>query len=172
MFRTLRSRALVLPAALLLLGPRLQGQTAQPPSHVIFWLAAGPALVSASAPESILRLPEEQPGLTLSGTLQSGHLVLSARAAVVGLSPVAAWDAALLAGAGTSTVPAVYGSVAAGIGLTTVPGSSTGLSFPLEAQVGWRLTPSFGLGLYGFGSFGGPDDFLGVGLALRVGRLR
>jgi hypothetical protein len=85
---------------------------------------------------------------------------------------LSAWDWGFLAGLGSRTPHSVYGSVGAGIGYVSAYGRPAGVTIPVEAQVGAILTPTLGLGIYGFGSFAGPEKLLGLSIQGRLGHLR
>ena len=167
-----RRWALALTVTAGLLSARVSAQTSTTPVATKFWLAAGPVWVSGEPPIGGIVFGKAKVGFAAVSTVHSGHLVLSGRVTVAGTGPVAAWDLGVLAGVGSYTGPPVYGSIAAGLGRSSIQGRGSGISIPAQIEIGWRITGSFGVGLYGFGSFAGPDDFLGLGLMARVGRLR
>jgi hypothetical protein len=119
----------------------------------------------------------------LGVTGQVGHLVLSARGTnITQILGDDAWDVGLLAGLATKP-GRFHGSVSAGIGAVggqrvsqafngpTVTLSQK-VSLPLAAQVSWRPTKVFGLGLYGSAAVASGQHIWGVGLSVILGDLR
>jgi hypothetical protein len=158
-------------AALLLaqfsLAVPLQAQAAGPGPRLQYWITGG---VGWGLEAHSGQLASHQ-GLAFAGaaTLQQGVLVVSARSIHASPEQGSVWDAGLLAGVGSPAGYRMRGSVAAGIGRITGPAASA-WTLPLELQLAWRLRPGLALAAYGFGSFTGPQEMLGVTLAVQLGR--
>jgi hypothetical protein len=135
-----------------------------------YWITAGGGF--SDVIDDPMFLGEGGSALVGGATVQHRSLVASARVVRTDANHVAAWDAGLLAGIGSNPALPFRGSIAAGIGRIENARGAAGLTLPVELQLGCRLGSSVGLGVYAFGSFGGPADFLGATLALQFGRLR
>jgi hypothetical protein len=134
------------------------------------WLTAGAGVANISDERSFKG--EAGSALVALGSLQYRSVVVSTRLVRASASPTTGWDLGLLAGLGSSLKYPVHGSIAAGLGRVESGLGQAGVTFPVELQLGWRLGPTVGAGIYAFGSFGGPAEFLGATLALQIGRLR
>jgi hypothetical protein len=166
LYATLLGVGLLLPAA-----ATAQSTEASPP-RLHYWLAAGAGAATVGSGRDVFSFFQHHAALAGVASLQYRNVVFSARAASAGLSPTNAWDVGLLAGLGTSPLPAVSGSIGAGIARQDDTRGHASVALPLELQLTWRLTRWIGAGVYGFGSFGGSNDFLGATFMVRVGRLR
>ncbi len=157
--------------ALLLPGAGLSGQAITPHrSGVTYWLTAG-AGVGTMTDKGVIG-GRNGTALAAAGSVQYRAFVASARWARASDDPGAVWDVGVLAGVGTSPRPAVRGSIAAGLGRVESRLDGSGVAVPVELQLTWRITPTLGAGIYTFGSFGGPAEFVGAAFAVQIGRLR
>lgn len=110
--------------------------------------------------------------MTIAASVQHGLLVGSLRSVRFQDRGNSAWDFGLLAGAGSPSRYPMRGSIGAGLGLTTDSRGHSGVTIPLELQLGWRLTSTFGVGSYLFANLGGPTQTYGIAAAIQVGKLR
>lgn len=131
-----------------------------------YWVTAGAGWGMRTAP-GFLAL-DNGSSLVAAGTIQSGAFVASGRWARAHTGESSTWDAGLLVGLGSPTRYRMRGSIAAGLG--RVSGfQTTGWTLPVEVQLAWRLREGVAVGLYGFGSFAGPQDFVGTSVVLQLG---
>lgn len=157
----------VLPA--LVLSTALQAQT-QPARTTQYWITAGAGVVSLWDDRAWLG----QGGQTyaLAASLQRGVLVGSVRGIRATADHSSGWGAGLLLGAGSPARYDVHGTVGAGLGISSDSRGRTGVTLPLELQLGWRLSHSFGLGTYFFANLGGPSQSFGAAASIQIGKLR
>jgi hypothetical protein len=158
-----------LPA--LLLTTALSAQTPVAPRVTTqYWVSAGAGISQLWDDNNWIGTTG--PSMTFAASVQHGVLVASVRSARFEARGKSGWDLGLIAGAGSPSRFPVRGSVGAGLGITTDTRGHSGVTIPLELQLGWRLTSSFGFGTYLFGNLGGPAQTFGAAVGIQVGKLR
>lgn len=140
--------------------------TAQTHATPSYWFTGGAGWAMRSERGSLAQ--DNGSALVAGGTIQTGAFVASGRWARAHSGETAVWDAGLLAGIGSPTRYRMRGSIAAGLG--RVNGFQTsGWTVPVELQLAWKLQDGVALGVYGFGSFSGPHEFIGTSVVLQLG---
>lgn len=166
-----RTAALVLGSMLAASVP-VSAQSSTPARPTVhYWLTAG-AGIGSLTDQTRLLVGQRAAAFAAVGSVQYRAFVASARWARASADLSSVWDVGVLAGVGTSPRPAVRGSIAAGLGRVDGGRNGSGLALPVELQLSWRITPTLGAGVYTFGSFGGPAEFVGATFAVQLGRLR
>lgn len=139
---------------------------------VHYWLYAGPSLTTLGA------------GVSGGVSVEADRHVFSLRATSTDPSfGEETWDVGVLYG---RVLPVRSFLFSASTGVAVVSGTSYGslfgggagenletmIGFPLEGAITWQPTRVFGLGVRGFANVNTGQPFGGVGVTLRVGRLR
>lgn len=155
----------------ILLTSALSAQTPSGPTpSTQYWLTAGAGYANLST--EFLSLGFDARSTALAVSAQHGAFVSSIRWIDTRGNDEHAWDLGLLAGAGTPSRYAFRGSIGAGLGLAHDTRGNTGVTVPLELQLGWRFTSWVGAGTYLFTNLGGPSQSLGAAVGLQIGKLR
>ncbi|MGH7671686.1 MAG: hypothetical protein ACREMC_02215 [Gemmatimonadales bacterium] len=129
-------------------------------------------------------------GAQVSGAYQFGRSLLAARSTValgdivevLFANPgdiIGTEDFGLLFGR-ASAPGSIHASAAAGVGIARLQraagsgneSTSEHFGVPLEAQLFWRPTRVFGVGLYGYGNLNNEQSFWGLSVSVQLGRLR
>jgi hypothetical protein len=158
--------AVALLAQISLASP-LMAQAASAGPRLHYWITGG--LGWGLEAHSGQLAPHQSLAFAGAATMQHGALVVSARSIHAAPSQGSVWDAGLLAGVGSPAAYRMRGSVGAGLGRISGP-TANAWTIPVEVQLAWRLRPGLAVAAYGFGSFTGPQEMLGMTLALQLGR--